>query len=158
MKNNKLLIILCTILAFLAIVIVVLLFSIKSKETFKKPDFESSVTEIPSDLDYQKSILNILDGYSIYISPNPKILDNNYLKIDFLSIPTNEVYIKVRILDSEKNIIGETGLLKAGDYLEKVKLSKSVKVNDNITYKIMGYDQNDYTSAGSVSLNTRIGE
>ena len=84
MKNNKLLIILCTILAVLAIVIVILLFSIKSKETFKKPDFESSVTEIPSDLDYQKSILNILDGYSIYISPNPKILDNNYLKIDFL--------------------------------------------------------------------------
>ena len=68
------------------------------------------------------------------------------------------MYVKVRILDSENNIIGETGILKAGDYLEKVKLSKSVKVNDNITYKIMGYDQDNYTSAGSVSLNTRIGE
>lgn len=158
MKNNKLLIILCTILAILAIVIVGLLFSIKSKESFKKPDFDSNVTEIPSDLDYQKSVLNILDGYSIYISPNPKIVDDDYLKIDFLSVSTNNVYVKVRILDSENNIIGETGILKAGDYLEKVKLSKSVKVNDNITYKIMGYDQDNYTSAGSVSLNTRIGE
>ena len=158
MKNNKLLIILCTILAILAIVIVGLLFSINSKESFKKPDFDSNVTEIPSDLDYQKSVLNILDGYSIYISPNPKIVDDDYLKIDFLSVSTNNVYVKVRILDSENNIIGETGILKAGDYLEKVKLSKSVKVNDNITYKIMGYDQDNYTSAGSVSLNTRIGE
>ena len=158
MKNNKLLIILCTILAILAIVIVGLLFSIKSKESFKKPDFDSNVTEIPSDLDYQKSVLNILDGYSIYISPNPKIVDDDCLKIDFLSVSTNNVYVKVRILDSENNIIGETGILKAGDYLEKVKLSKSVKVNDNITYKIMGYDQDNYTSAGSVSLNTRIGE
>ena len=35
MKNNKLLIILCTILAILGIVIVGLLFSIKSKESFK---------------------------------------------------------------------------------------------------------------------------
>ena len=107
MKNNKLLIILCTILAILAIVIVGLLFSIKSKESFKKPDFDSNVTEIPSDLDYQKSVLNILDGYSIYISPNPKIVDDDYLKIDFLSVSTNNVYVKVRILDSENNIISK---------------------------------------------------
>ena len=158
MKNNKVLIGLLSILGILILVISFLLISINNKETFKKPAFDDKATEIPKDLNYEKSVLNILDGYSLYISPSPKLVDSNYLKIDLVSLSTNEVYIKVRILDRDKNIIGETGLLKEGNYLEKVKIRGNVKVGESITYKIMGYDKDNYTSAGSVSLNTRIGE
>ena len=158
MKNNKLVIILLTILIILISIIIVLLVSIKDKETFKIPDFDKEISVIPDSLNYEKSVLNILNGYSVYISPNPKMVDDNYLKIDFVSVKTNSVYVKVRIFDKMGNVIGETGLLKPGDYLEKVKLNKNLEVNDGLTYKIMGYDKDTYISAGSVSLSTKVGE
>lgn len=158
MKDKKSLIILCSILVVLVGVIVALLAVDKNKGTFKKPDFDSGVVEIPDNLEYEDKVLSVVSGYSVYISHEPKIVDDNYLKIDLVAPPTNNIYIKVRLLDKDKNIVGETGLLKAGEYLEKVKLDKNVKAKDNITYKIMGYEKNSYMSAGSVALNTRIGE
>jgi len=159
MKNNRLLIILCTILVFFIGIICFLIIDIKNKETFKKIDFDkNTLVEIPDNIVYENSILNIVEGYSIYISPSPKNIENNYLKIDFISLDTNDIWIKVRLLDEKDNIIGETGLVKAGEYLEKVKLTRNVEVGDKITYKIMGYEIDSYLSAGSVSLNTRIGE
>lgn len=157
MKKDKLLRILCIILAIFIVIIILLLLSINNKATFKKPEFDKNVREIPSELDYEDSVLSIVDGYSLYISPNPKIVDDNYLKIDLVSIKNNRVFIKVRILDENKEILGETGLLRAGEYLEKVKLNKNVNINDKIIYKIMGYEKDTYMSAGSISLNTRIG-
>lgn len=158
MKGNKLLIVLCTILVIFIGIIVFLLFSIKDKETFKKPKFDKNVSEIPEKLDYEKSVLNILSGYSVYISPSPVVLENDYLKVDMISLEDNTIFIKLRILDEKDNIIGETGILRPGDYLEKVKVNKKLKKNDQIKYKIMGYEKDSYMSAGSVTLNTRVGE
>lgn len=155
MKNNKLLIILFTILVVFICIICCLLINIDKKSTFKKPEFDKNVEEIPDDLDYEKSVLKVVEGYSIYISPSPK-LDSNYLKIDFISFDTNNIWIKVRILDNNDNIIGETGLVKPGEYLEKVKLNKTIKENDKIKYKIMGYEKDSYLSAGAISLNTKV--
>lgn len=158
MKNNKLVIILSTVLAIFLVIIIVLSVSIKEKETFKKPELDKNISKVPETLEYEKSVLNISDGYSIYISPNPKVFEDDCLKIDLVSIRSNEVYIKVRILDKEGNIIGETGLLKAGDYLEKVELNRKIETNEKLIYKIMGYEVDTYMSAGSVSLNTKVGE
>lgn len=157
MKKNKLFVVLCAILVISIGIIVILLLRINEKSTFKKPEFDMGVSEIPAKLNYEESVLSIADGYSLYISPSPKILENNYLKIDLISMESNKIYLKVRILDENKNIIGETGLLKAGDYLEKVKLNKKVKEKDKIIYKIMGYEKDTYMSAGSVNLNTKVG-
>ena len=158
MKNNKLLIILSIVFLVFFAIIIVLLVSIKEKSTFKKPEFDKEVSKVPENFEFEKSVLNISKGYSIYISPNPKVFEDDYLKIDLVSIPSNEVYVKVRVLDKTGEVIGETGLLKAGDYLEKVKLNKKVEVNEKLIYKIMGYEVDTYISAGSVSLNTKVGE
>lgn len=156
MKNNKLLIILSTILIVFICVIVFLLINIDRKSTFKKPEFDKSAEEIPSNLNYEESVLKVVDGYSIYISSSPKFEDN-HLKIDFISLGTNNIWIKVRILDENNKIIGETGLVKPGEYLEKVKLNKSLKSKDQIKYKIMGYEIDSYLSAGVIKLNTKVG-
>ena len=74
------------------------------------------------------------------------------------SSKNNNIWVKIRVLNSDKEIIGETGLIKPGQYLESVTLTQKVKTNDQIIYKIMGYEKDEYISAGSISLNTRIGE
>lgn len=158
MKKNKIIISLCTIVFILISIIICLLISIHNKKQFVKPEFDKNVGVIPEGLEYQKNALKISDGYLIYVEPMPKKIDEEYLKINLISSIDNRVWLKIRILDDNKEIIAESGLVKPGEYLEKVKLTKSVNSEANITYKIMGYQTDNYISAGAISLNTRIGE
>ncbi len=156
MKKNKPIIILSVILLVLIIIIILLMVSIRNKSTFKKPEFDKNATStVPTNLDYQSKIFNVTDNYSIYIEPEPVIKNNNII-LNLISLDTNDILVKVRILSKDK-IVAETGLIKPGQYLEKVKLNKKLNVNDDITYIIMGYEKDTYLSAGSVKLNTRIG-
>ena len=49
--------------------------------------------------------------------------------------------------------MGETGLIKPGEYVKNVTLSKTLDAGEKIKLKIMGYETETYESAGSVSLN-----
>lgn len=53
--------------------------------------------------------------------------------------------------------MGETGLLKPGEYVKTVTLTKTLAAGENIKLKIMGYEPETYESAGSVSLNVTVG-
>ncbi len=156
MKKNKVTMVLSVILLILIIIIVLLIINIKNKSTFKKPDFDKNAIEtIPTSLDYQSKIINVTDNYSLYIEPSPTIKDND-LKINLISLETNNILIKVRVLNNDK-VVAETGLIKPGQYLKNVKLKKKINVDDEIIYVIMGYEPDTYLSAGSIKLNTRIG-
>ena len=157
MKKDKKFLALIIVLIILISTIVYLVFNIKSKSTFSKPSFElNASTEIPNNIDYESSIIKVKEGYSIYINGIPKI-EKNYLNINFISIEDNNVWIKIRVLDEEENIIGESGLIKPGEYLKNIKLNKKLKEEQNITYKIIGYEINSYMSAGTIELNTKVG-
>ena len=67
----------------------------------------------------------------------------------------NQIWTKLRILDQDGNIIGETGLLKPGQYVESVQLN-DVAVSGNVTLQVMGYEPDTYFSAGSVGLATTL--
>jgi len=156
--KNKLVIILSIVLVILLSVIIILGINLKNKTTFSKPKFDDLASStIPEDLNYEDNILKLVDGYSFYISARPKI-EEEYLIIDFVSMIDNNTWIKVRIFDDENKVMGETGLVKPGEYLEKVLLTKALSNNDNISYKIIGYEMDTYMSAGTVDLKTRVGE
>jgi len=157
MKKNKVVIILSVILLILIILIILLTISNKNKSTFKKPEFDKNAIEnISSNIDYQSKIIKVTDNYSLYIEPEP-IINDNYLMINLISLETNNIWLKVRVL-KENEVVAETGLIKPGEYLEKVQLKKKLDVNDEVVYMIMGYEKDSYFSAGSIKLNTRIGE
>ncbi len=156
MKKNKVTIILSVVLLILIIIIVSLMINIKNKSTFKKPDYDKNAIEtIPTSLDYQSKIINVTDNYSLYVEPSPTIKDNDLI-INLISLETNNILIKVRVLNNDK-VVAETGLIKPGQYLKNVKLNKKINVDDEIIYVIMGYEPDTYLSAGSIKLNTRIG-
>ena len=67
---------------------------------------------------------------------------------------SNEVWLKVRILDVGGNILGETGLVRPGEYVQTVALTTIPKSGTPITLKIMAYEPDTYYSAGAASLNT----
>ena len=71
---------------------------------------------------------------------------------------SNTVWLKVRVLDEKGNTLGETGIIKPGEYVQSVELDNVPKAGKPIVLKIMAYQPDTYYSEGAVSLNTTISE
>ncbi len=70
---------------------------------------------------------------------------------------TNAVWLKLRILDSQGNILGETGLIKPGEYVQQVSFITVPKADEAVTLKLMAYEPETYYSAGAITLSTVMG-
>ena len=66
------------------------------------------------------------------------------------------VWLKARILDESGAVLGETGLLRAGEYVRTVPLDAVPVQTADVTVKIMAYEPETYYSAGSVLLRTQL--
>ncbi len=62
----------------------------------------------------------------------------------------------MRILDEHGDILGESGLIRPGEYVRSVKLDRVPKKSTVIALKIMAYEPDTYRSAGSAKLNTTM--
>lgn len=69
---------------------------------------------------------------------------------------SNTVWLKVRILDEKGNTLGETGLLKPGEYVQSTELERVPADGSAIALKIMAYQPDTYYSEGTAILNTSI--
>lgn len=131
--------------------------SIAEKKKFVKPDFEENAVDgIPAVENFDKSVVKINEEYVIYINPVP-VIKKGKLLINFTSIDSNKILVKLRVKDSNGNIVGESGILKSGQYVEYLDID-GINIGDEITYVIMGYEANSYLSAGTFSLKTKVGE
>lgn len=129
------------------------------KGEFTPPAFESAALvgtpEVPEGLGYTELYQ---DGMAYRVSVCGVVtMDGRNAIVYFTNAESNEKWLKLRVLDAEGNILGESGLLKPGEYVESVTLTKELAVGTAIKLKIMGYEPEDYTSAGSVSLNVTVG-
>jgi len=104
------------------------------------------------------SVLNIQEGYDVHLCSILNADAKGSLPIWFSSESTNTVWVKLRILDEDGNVLGETGLLKPGEYVERLQLSKGT-TSCAVTVQVMGYAPGTHYSAGSVGLaNTLVVE
>ena len=153
-KKNTPLIIAAAICVLSLIVMVVALTGQKQPQAageFTPPPFDSTAVvgtpTVPDGLGYSE-----LDCQVYKVSLCGKLnADGNI----WLTNPeSNEVWLKVRILDVGGNILGETGLVRPGEYVQTVALTTIPKSGTPITLKIMAYEPDTYYSAGAASLNT----
>ena len=68
----------------------------------------------------------------------------------------NNAWLKLRIMDTQGNILAETGIIKPGEYLQTVQFTTVPISGQQITMKIMGYEPETYHSIGAVALNTVV--
>lgn len=66
------------------------------------------------------------------------------------------VWLKARILDGSGAVLGETGLLRPGEYVRAAALNTVPAQTAPVTVKIMAYEPETYYSAGSVLLQTQL--
>lgn len=162
-KKNKdnLLIGLSALVSVMLVVMIVALCIPKDPEMgeFVPPAFESAAVmgtpDVPEDLGYSSPYQDGM-AYRFSICGNVK-MDGSKATVYLTNNAENEVYLKVRVLDAEGNILGETGLIKPGEYVKDVELKETLAAGTSIKLKIMSYDPETYMSMGSAVMNTTVG-
>ena len=116
------------------------------------PSAHAGTPEVSDELGW-----NELDAQVFKVSVCGVIIPTDTSADVWLTNPTsNEVWLKLRILDMDGSILGETGLIKPGEYLQSVSLNNVPPKGANIVLKIMAYEPDTYYSAGAISVNTVV--
>lgn len=125
---------------------------------FVPPEFEpaavSGVPEVPEELGYAELYQDGM-AYRVSVCGEPLAGEKN-LTVYFTNTGSNEKYLKLRVLDERGDTLGETGLLRPGEYVQSVALNRSLADGMQIRLKVMGYEPEDYTSAGAVTLSVAV--
>ena len=159
-KNSKTVPVLGAVLAVLAVVMIVALCLPKGGTAeFTPPPFEenavSGVPEVPENLGYSSPYK---EGMAYRFSVCGNVTAEGENAVVYLTNPAeNSVWLKLRVLDESGKMLGETGLIRPGEYVRCVKLSSVPPAGAKITLKIMGYEPETYHSAGSATLSTVMG-
>lgn len=130
------------------------------KVEFVPPEFDSmamaGTPEAPEELDYNKLYQEGMN-YTAYICGVVK-QENGAAVVYFTNPEENEAWLKLRIFDEEGHMLGESGLIKSGEYLRAIPLDKELAAGTPIRMKVMGYEPDTYLSMGAVTINTVIAQ
>lgn len=83
-------------------------------------------------------------------------LDGAELIVNLTNPAVNDCLLKLRVLDADGSLLGETGLLRPGEYVRAVTLSKALAPGADVRLKVMGYEPETYHSAGAFSMNFTV--
>ena len=125
--------------------------------TFVPPPVDANavvgIPDVPDGLGWNE--LNANNVYKVSVCGVVKVTDG--LADVWLTNPsTNTVWLKVRILDEKDNVLGESGLIRPGEYVQAVQLQKKAAKGAKIAMRIMSYQPETYYSMGEITLNTTI--
>ena len=125
------------------------------KAEFIQPPFEpethAGTPEVPEGCGYQE-----LDVQAFRVALCGKVCVRDCgAEVWFTNPGSNPVWLKLRVLDESGQILGETGLLRPGEYVQYVALKKT-EPGAPVTLKVMAYEPETFHSAGSIVLQTHI--
>lgn len=126
------------------------------RQEFAPPPFDPlarpGLPAIPEGLGWQMLDANAYHvGICGVITPQGNTVD-----VWLTNSKENTVWLKVRILDAGNGILGESGLIKPGEYVQSVALRSIPEPGTPVILKIMAYEPETYHSAGAVSLSTKM--
>lgn len=148
------------VLLAVCLIVVLLLPDDLNTAEFTPPAFdENAVAGTPEPVDWMCYTELYQEGmaYRVNICGIPCV-DGKELAVYFANVADNEPYLKLRVLDTEGNVLGETGLLRPGEYVRAVTLNKAIEPGTEVKLKVMSYDPETYESMGSVGLNVTVQE
>lgn len=82
--------------------------------------------------------------------------ENGHAVLYFTNPDSNNAWLKLRIMDEKGKILGESGLIRPGEYVRSVRLTKTVAAGTAVKIKLMSYEPETYYSLGAVSVKTQI--
>ena len=128
------------------------------KNSFTPPAFDPAAVAGTPEVDKSLgwSPLEVRKGYSIHVCGVLRPDSEGAVPVWFTSDAGNEVWVKLRVVDDGGNVLGESGVLRPGEYVEKVKLTKVPEATCAVSLKVIGYEPDTWYSAGTMVLNTEL--
>lgn len=136
----------------------VMLFALNRPQAgFVPPPFEENAVEgVPQDVAEEFRYSSLDDGvYTVALCGVPTA-DEQEVTLYFTDPAENDVWLKVRIYTEQGIMLGESGLLKPGQYVENVRLNETLAEPISVLLKVMAYEPDTYQSAGAVTLRTEL--
>ncbi len=127
---------------------------------FKAPEFEANAVTGSPDITDVHGYSRFTEGgmeYSVCLMRQLNMADANSARILFTNEQSNAVWLKLRVISDRGKIIAETGLIKPGQYIDTIFFDETPKKGSIVTLKVMGYEPRTYHSAGSISIEAKIG-
>lgn len=153
-------------IAFMMMICLISIFIMIATLNFTKENTDSiSFTPPPFDQETIKGIPDVpeklgwteIDTKAYKVSICGEIfVEDGKADVWFFNPESNTVWLKLRVLDATGDIIGETGIIRPGEYLQKIHFNITPDAGDSIGLKFMGYEPDTYYSAGSVTVNTTV--
>lgn len=122
---------------------------------FVPPAFEASAMAGAPDVT-DKSYTQIYKagmGFSAHVCGKVAV-DGQTANVFFTNDSGNTVWLRLRILDEQDNLLAETGILRPNEYVQAVTFTRLPGKGAKIKLKIMAYEPDTYYSAGAVTLYT----
>ena len=124
---------------------------------FVPPPFESAAEigtpQVPDEFGWQEVDAKAYKvGLCGELIPRGQAVD-----VWFANPAENAIWMKLRLLDGKGRILGETGLIRPGEYVRSVSLSTVPAECTALVMKVMAYEPETYTSAGVVNMQTVMG-
>lgn len=160
-NRNCLLPVLVGVLAVALIMMIVALCLPEKEPTrgeYVRPTFDESAVQGTPEVNANLGYIELYrEGmtYRVSLCGEPTV-EGNELTVYFTNSESNEKYLKLRVLDAKGNTLGETGVLRPGEYVQTVTLEKKVAPGTSLKLKVLSFEPEDYTSAGSVVLNVQV--
>ena len=155
MEKRKLI---CLLSVLCILSVAAMVFALGSGTQFTPPPFDPAAQTgtpvVPEGLGYQ-----ILDAGEFRVALCGEIrAEMTDAQVYLTNPPDNDVWLKVRILDGNGEILGQSGLVRPGEYVQNITLDPLPAPGTPIVLKIMAYEPETYHSRGAVAVNTRMGE
>lgn len=151
---------LAVVICVLSVIVmgIVLVMTGKKEQTaeFSPPPFEeyavAGVPEVADNLGWSE-----VDAKVYKASVCGEVIVKSDMADIWLTNPQeNTVWLKLRILDHKGTILGETGIIKPGEYVQSIKFDTIPEDGDTVGLKLMAYQPDTYYSEGSATLNTIV--
>lgn len=85
----------------------------------------------------------------------PKLNDQN-LEVYFTNEAGNDVWLKLIIYDAQGDVVGESGILRSGEYVKSVVLNEAVADGEKLGAKILTYEADTYYSLGAAGATILV--
>ena len=158
MSRRKIMLLITGIIcaACVAAMIVILARGPKQVVCFTPPPFDEAATEgVPA--------LTEADGYRpidaqvfVFSICGELVLEDGKTDVWLTNNAENTVWLKVKLMDTEGNVLGETGLVRPGEYVQSLRLTAPPEATTEVVMSVMSYEPETYYSMGSVSLYTTL--
>ena len=147
----------CLVIAVLSVLCVAFVGCAEEKPQFVPPAFDANAVVGDHGVAEGTNGYSVLDARGVYkvgVCGVVKVVDNK-ADVWFNNPAENAVWLKLRVHNKKTGeILGETGLIKPGEYVQTVTFITAPSKGDEIVLRVMSYEPETYYSKGEVTLNT----